>query len=630
MEFLPRIQLTSISPRIALAAEWQLSRVQSGLADRSRRIGVGLSALTVISLVGWVTVLSGLDARRIDDLGLISVIPPPAFLFIVLLSTSFFLALRMQPQLTPVLVIQVSALAVMLYGAPSFFEELPRFHTAWLHAGFSDAIGRTGELYPLRDARFDWPAFFIMSAFLGEATGFDNLLQVLRWVPPLVMLLCLGPLYLIMRSSTSDGRHIWLAIWLFYLLNWVGQDYFSPQAFNLLLLLAILAVLLSWFRRGPGASVWGSRLGAFFRHRIPSNLSAISIDSVRAAPATAAASVSDRQQIGLVAIVAVLFGASVASHQLTPFALLGGVLGLTALNRIRLTGLALLMIVLLSSWLMFMASTFLSGHLAGLLEGIGRPDQIAASNIGDRFRGSSGHLFVLQTRLGLTLGLWLLAVIGALRRLRSGRLDLTVGVLAAAPFGLLLLQGYGGEMLLRVYLFSVPFMAFLAAAAFFPTPQSGSWRLTAFLLVASVALAGAMIVARYGNEKSDFVTPEEYQVLQYVAGVAEPRDVIGSANPSVPIGYLEWEQHRTLSFSAVFRDGEISLLLEELAARTPEGFRTYFVITRGQRAYAELFWGMPGPEWDRRVRGLAARTNLLYSNADGAVYELRVPRQAAQ
>lgn len=629
MKFLPRSLLDGIRSGTVLAAEWQLSRVESALADRHIRLGVGLSALALVSLVGWVVVLSGLDARRMDDLGLISVVPPPAFLFIVLLSASFFLALRMRPQITPVLVIQVAALAVMLFGAPSFFEELPRFATAWLHVGFSDAIARTGDLYPLRDARFDWPAFFIMSAFLGQATGIDNLLLVLRWIPPLLMLLYLGPLYLIMRSSTTDGRHVWLAIWLFYLLSWVGQDYFSPQAFNVLLLLAIVAVLLSWFRRAPGGSVWSARLGAFFRPRIPSQLSAITVDAARSAEPAAAVSLSDRQQIGLVAIVAVLFGASVASHQLTPFAVLGGVVGLTVFNRIRLTGLPILMIVLLSSWLMFMASTFLSGHLAGLLEGIGRPDQIATSNLSDRLGGSSGHLFVLQTRLGLTVGLWLLALIGALRRLRSGQLDLTVVVLAVAPFGLLLLQAYGGEMLLRVYLFSVPFMAFLAAAAFFPTPQSGSRRTSAFLLVASVALVGAMLVARYGNEKADFVTAEEYQVLQYVAGVAEPNDAIGAANHSVPLGYVEWEQHRVVGLAAVFRDGTMDLLLQELAARTPDGFHSYFVVTRGQRAYAELFWNMTDAEWDRRISDLAARTDLLYSNADGAVYELTAHPQAA-
>jgi hypothetical protein len=629
VEVPPPSPLPIVSRSIALGASWLGSALERRLADRRMWIGLGLSTVAVISLVGWVAVLTSLDPRRMNDLGLISVIPVQAFLSIVLLSVSFVLALRMQPQITPVLMIHVAALAVMLYGAPAFFEDLPRFATAWLHLGFSEAIARTGELYPLRDARFDWPAFFAMAAFLSSATGFE-LLPVLQWFPPVVMILYLGPLYLIMRTASSDGRLVWLAVWIFYLLNWVGQDYFSPQAFNVLLLLAVLAVLLSWFRRAPGASVWSGRFGPWMRRRIPSKLAAITVDAaVGRKPAGISGSLSNRQQVGLVSIVAVLFGASVASHQLTPFALLGGVLGLTVFNRIRLTGLSVFMIVLLSSWLMFMASTFLAGHLAGLLEEIGRPDQIAASNIGDRLVGSPGHLLVLRARLGLTLGLWLVAGIGALRRLRSGQLDLTVAVLAVAPFGLVLLQAYGGEMLLRVYLFSVPFMAFFAAAAFLPTPRAGSWRLYGFLAVVSVVLAGVLLLTRYGNEKADFVTIEEYEVLQRVAQMAGPRDSIGSANHSVPLGYMEWEEHRIVSLDSAFRDGAMDLLLVELADRTPDGQDSYFVVTRGQRAFGELFWGMPDAEWDRRVREVAEVTDLLYSNRDGAVYRLRDPQPAA-
>lgn len=622
------MDLPILSRSIAVAASWLGGALERRLADRRMWVGIGLSALVLISLVGWISVLSGLDARQMDDRGLISVIPPQALFLIVLLSASFVLALRMRPQITPVLVLHVVALAVILYGASAYFEDLPRNHTAWLHVGFSDAIARTGELYPFRDARFDWPAFFTLAAFFGSATGFENLLPVLPWVPTVVMLLYLGPLYLIVRSASSDPRLAWLAIWIFYLANWVGQDYFSPQAFNILLLLAIVAVLASWFRRDPGAALWNGRLGAYLRSRIPSRLSAINIDRSRLV-SVAPAPLSGRQQIGLVAILAVLFGASVASHQLTPFALLGGVLGLTAFNRIRLPGLPVFMIVLISSWLMFMAGTFLSGHLAGLLEDIGRPDQIAASNVAERLAGSPGHVLVVQARLGFTLGVWSLAMIGGLRRLRANQLDLTMALLAVAPFGLLLLQSYGGEMLLRVYLFSLPFMAFFAASAFFPTPEAGSWRLYVFLIVVSVALATAMLLTRYGNEKADLVTTEEYQVLERVADLAEPRDTIGSANHSVPLGYFEWEQHRVISLTNFFREGAMDTVLRELANRTPDGFDSYFVITRGQQAYAELFWGMTDAEWNRRVRELAARTDLVYSNRDGAVYRLRTPASVA-
>ena len=53
---------------------------------------------------------------------------------------------------------------------------------------------------------------------------------------------------LILRTLTIDRRLVWLAVWVFYLGNWVGQDYFSPQAFAYLLYLMLLAILVTWMR----------------------------------------------------------------------------------------------------------------------------------------------------------------------------------------------------------------------------------------------------------------------------------------------------------------------------------------------------------------------------------------------
>ncbi len=557
-----------------------------------------------------------------DDRGLISVMPPYAFVFIGLLAASFFVALRMRPPPSAVLVVHVVALAVMLYGAPAFLEDMPRFPTAWLHVGFSDAIARTGELFPLDDARFDWPAFFTLAALFSTATGFEDLLPILSWIPPVIMLLYLAPLYLIMRSATSDPRHMWLAIWMFYLVNWVGQDYFSPQAFNILIMLSVTAVLLSWFRQGPGSDTWSGRFWSSASRFAPGRFRRLTVDPAGALEPLGEWAMSERQQIGLVAVVVALFGASVASHQLTPFAMLGGVIGLTVFNRIRLTGLPVLMMVLLSSWLLFMATTYLTGHLAGLLEDIGQVGTVVTASTLDRFSGSDGHLFVLQVRLGLTIGVWLIAFIGGLRRLRAGNLDLTLALLAVAPFGLVFLQGYGGEMLLRVYLFSLPFMAFFLAAAFFPSMRPASWRLDVLLVGVSIVFAFFMLFSRFGNEKADFVTLEEYQLLEFTSDLAQEGDTIGEANHSVPLGYFEWEQHNVVNVGDEFEEGHIEDLLRELLNRTPPGQQTYFVVTRGQVAFAELFWNMSAEAFAQRHARVAAAGELIFENRDGAVYHI--------
>jgi hypothetical protein len=183
----------------------------------------------VAALAEWALILSALDPRRMTDIGLLAIIPPVAFVLIGVLSASFILTLRLGLG-TVVVVVHLAVLAFMLYGAPAYVEDLPRFATAWLHLGFSDAIARTGELFAIRDARFDWPAFFVTAAFFDSAMGVDDFLPLLAWVPPLTMILYVGPLYLIMRSATSDRRLIWLSVWLFYRSTGSARTTSPPRA----------------------------------------------------------------------------------------------------------------------------------------------------------------------------------------------------------------------------------------------------------------------------------------------------------------------------------------------------------------------------------------------------------------
>jgi hypothetical protein len=78
-------------------------------------------------------------------------------------------------------------------------------------------------------------------------------LQLAAWVPALSNLIYLVPLWLIFRALTTDRRLVWLGLFVFVFGNWVGQDYMSPQGFNILLYLTVLAILLTWFRRGDPA-----------------------------------------------------------------------------------------------------------------------------------------------------------------------------------------------------------------------------------------------------------------------------------------------------------------------------------------------------------------------------------------
>lgn len=103
--------------------------------------------------------------------------------------------------------------------------------------------------------------------------------------------------------------------------------------------------------------------------------------------------------------------------------------------------------------------------------------------------------------------IWALALAGIARRFGARRLDLAFLVIGEAPLVLSILQPYGGEMMLRVFFFSLPVVAFFIAALAFPTRRSGhSWPTFVAVAVVCCVLLGLFQFTRYGNERLDHFT----------------------------------------------------------------------------------------------------------------------------
>src|SRR5436305_8187883 len=83
-----------------------------------------------------------------------------------------------------------------------------------------------------------------------------------------------------------------------------------------------------------------------------------------------------------------------------------------------------------------------------------------------------------------------LALAGPGRRLRSGHTDLTAVLLIAAPALVVAFQSYGGEGPMRLYLFALPWLSFLAASALRPHPRVRHAALRALPLFAATVLVG--------------------------------------------------------------------------------------------------------------------------------------------
>ncbi len=152
----------------------------------------------------------------------------------------------------------MAAIVICLDGVTVVLEPDPRFPTAYWIAGFVDYIYRTGHSSPALSAYFSWPGFFEVVAFIEHVVGSTNLMPVLKFWPVTIDLLSLVPMGLIVKRLHATWRAKWLALFIFTVGNWVGQDYFSPQSFNYLLYLFFLALLITYFGKQATTGTPGS------------------------------------------------------------------------------------------------------------------------------------------------------------------------------------------------------------------------------------------------------------------------------------------------------------------------------------------------------------------------------------
>ena len=239
----------------------------------------------------------------------------------------------------------------------------------------------------------------------------------------------------------------------------------------------------------------------------------------------------------------------------------------------------------------------------------------------------------------MTLAVWGLAGLGALRRLRWGQRtsDLTFVLLACAPFLLLGLQSYGGEMLLRIYLYALPAVIFFGAALFYPTPATGtSWRNTAALGLACAVLLSCCMVSRYGNEAMDVIRPQDVQAVRYLYQISEPGATLVALSWDVPWQYKDIEKYvvNTIPVQAVFRSGQVRphRAIDALTAAMPvDGTHpSYLIITPSEMAELQLMHGIRASQVNRLVRDLLAsmRFRLVYNKGEAQILAPVPARQA--
>ncbi len=568
----------------------------------------------------WVMSLKVIDVRRMTDLGLVSVLPLQSFLALIIITVSFCLTLRSQPLSVPLLLAHVVVLIFMLYGVTALVEDGSRVSITWRHAGFTEYIMRTGTVAPKLDARFNWPTFFILSAFITQVAGLPSIIPLTAWAPVFFNVLYLGALAMILDSLTNDKRLVWLGIWLFYITNWIGQDYFAPQAFNYFLYLVILGILLKWFKGttvrpqplGPPWQNW--RVLSRLADRVYTWLTPVDLPNSPSWPG---------QRAGLLTIVVATFIVVASSHQLTPFFVVVSTSALVLFRRCSLRSLPLLMGIIAAAWISFMTVAFLSGHSSLVMGNIGQVNEALTSNVTGRLNGSPEHMFVLYLRLLVTFSLWGLAFLGAISRLRKGFWDLTCALLTIAPCLLFGLQDYGGELILRTYLFTLPFVAFFAAGLYYTTPSTpSSWRRIGLIGVTSLLLLSGFLFTRYGNERMDYMSAHEVSASDYLYSIARPKSLIVTVLPNLPLKYRDFEKFTSVSVLDDAVVGDVEAIVQIM--KNQRYTSSYLILARSEYANGELFYGL-SRDWGHNLEKTlleSGQFRLIYQNQDAMILVL--------
>jgi hypothetical protein len=466
------------------------------------------------------------------------------------------------------------------------FEE-PRYAWTYKHIGPTELIGATGALHPTIDIYNNWPGFFAAAAWFSDALGLRPL-EFVTWAQPAFAAANLTGVLFAVRGLTTDPRRAWASAWVFLLANWVGQEYFAPQAPAFLLSLVLLGLVL---RTAPGAT--GVPLALRPRHAL--------------------------------ALGVLLWLALVSTHQLSPVFVLAWIAAFALLTRRLPLWIPIAMAVVEAAWIA-QAWPWLRGHVDLFsfdFAASARPPGFDASLALD------GAELAKHAQLVVMIALAGVALVGAIRRARAGRWDTVVLAFVLIPAALVTLQRYGGEGPLRAYLFALPFLAFLVIGA------TGMRRLRLGAITA--LLVSAAPVAFFGTEYVNRMAPEDLRTAAWVERHAAPEGA--RVYPSdVAVREL------TRSYTRLAGSPLLRLSLEEryvgrrwdgaTADRIDRDLRDtgsatgYVVLTPAQDRHLR-FYGLTSADAMRSLeRALSASPRFTTAHRDGSARVFRWVRDA--
>lgn len=592
---------------------------RSGRFASASRVALAcLPALMALSVWRWS--LRDVSLDHLTDYGLPPALPLSWYAALAVCVIGAVMALSVRKPRGWLVALYIGAIILILFATVPVLSSTPHYSWVYKHFGVTQFIELHGHTSPEVDIYNRWPGFFAFGAVFSQLAGQSDPAAYAAWAEPMFVLLDVLVLTVLVRGLSRDVRVAGATALFFVLGNWVGQSYYSPQAFAFLLSLGLFAILMRQLRPEI-LSTSGERLVTlltkFSRHTAPPPPSVP----------------SDKWINGFaIAAVIALDAVVIASHQLTPYVALVQVGVLTLLGIVRPRWLILIMAGMTIFYLV-LNFNYVTSHY-GLFTSIDPFNNAkhvtlggAEPRAGKNFSGLAGQ--------ALAFLVWILSGAGAFALIRKGyaRRLLPVLALGAAPFSVLFGQNYGGEAILRIILFTLPWCSIMAAWAW-STIRSGLVRLSV-ACVAAGAMTALFVPAFLGQEELNTIPPAEVTASRHFYTHAKSYTVMMLSGPDFPGRYgarynqfvgPKGDDDPNLLKSATFRhrplgSKDIGKVIDVMHQYAPHG---YLVFSTSQNEYARIFRLTPPDALKHLERAVArsSKFHLWYVNSDTRIYEL--------
>jgi len=608
----------------------------------------------------WALGISETDTGVIGRYGLPPLLPIVFYAGLALLVVSAVVELVHNQVSQWRMALHAIALTVMLYGTAPLVYSAGRYSWLYKTIGVVQYVNAHGQLNASIDIYQNWPGFFALTAWLGKVAGVASPLAYAKWAQLLFELAALPLLYLIYDALALTTRQRWLALLLFSASNWIGQDYFSPQALGTLLYLGIMAIALRqlFVPRPASHFLLGIRRTWSRLRRKPSPAHPHSADPVSADALKVLIKIATSQRetratgptgatLRSCVIILVIFFVLAMTHQLSPYMLVAQLGALAVFRLMRPWWLPLALLAVAIAYLVPHFS-YVNTHY-GLLNSLGNLFSNATPPSVTRGHVPPSQQFIERCAQGLSIGVWILAIVGAWRNWRAEKTTFALVLLAFSPSVMLGLQAYGHEGVLRVFLFSLPWAAALGAMAILPARRRGdknttltdrltgraprylAWDAVRAALALGIALA-LFMPAFFGNDSFDAMSQTEVDVLTGFFQNA-PAGRIYSPIDNAPLAdtarYNLYQRIELFGTYGIMRKGLVkqdvaSTLAQQVWQASGGSGHAYVVITPSMVAFNEQYEATPMRNFVTLGRSLARSQfwTRTYNRGGIEIYQL--------